>query len=117
MAQSRRDESYRTEEEGKSAQLPSSQGDALRQTLPECAEHRETLLDEAVRETFPASDPVAPPKDFADDGYAAEGDGEMLIDAAVEMTFPASDPIAVGSVTDMPKDNKAVKFDPYHPST
>jgi hypothetical protein len=117
MAQSRRDESYPTKDIEKSAQLPSSQGDALRQTLPECERHHETLLDEAVRETFPASDPVAPPKEFVSDDTTEVTAEDALLDAAVEMTFPASDPISITSSVDLLRENKTVKFDPYHPST
>jgi hypothetical protein len=56
--------------------------------------HDEKLLDHALKETFPASDPVAErqPKEPPSEKEQAE---ESLIDSAVEMTFPASDPISV----------------------
>ena len=44
-------------------------------------------LDEALQETFPASDPIA----VAHERKA----GEAELDEAVKETFPASDPIAV----------------------
>lgn len=63
----------------------------------------EALLDEAVEETFPASDPVAGPPSLSAAEEACmpkEEDGEEgLLDEAVELTFPASDPIAVSSIT------------------
>ena len=51
------------------------------------ARHIEDLLDEALEETFPASDPIAvhigqPPFDEA-------------LDEALDETFPASDPVAI----------------------
>lgn len=59
-------------------------------------EQDEAALDEALAQTFPASDPVRElpasahtEKDLADDML------EHALDAAVAMTFPASDPIAI----------------------
>jgi hypothetical protein len=56
--------------------------------------HDEKLLDTALKQTFPASDPVAetpvnapPPQE--------EQARETLLDTALEMSFPASDPISV----------------------
>jgi hypothetical protein len=56
--------------------------------------HHEKLLDHALKETFPASDPVAErqPEEEVSEKEQAE---ECLLDSAVEMTFPASDPISV----------------------
>lgn len=51
----------------------------------------DSALDEALKETFPASDPIA--VDPAPGGSAAPP--EAAIDEALEETFPASDPIAV----------------------
>lgn len=54
----------------------------------------EKALDHALKETFPASDPIAEqqPREQVSEKEQAE---ESLIDSAVEMTFPASDPISV----------------------
>ena len=56
--------------------------------------HDEKMLDRALKNTFPASDPVAelPVNDEPSDKEKAE---ERLLDDAVEMTFPASDPVSV----------------------
>jgi hypothetical protein len=56
--------------------------------------HDEKLLDHALKETFPASDPVAE-RDCKEDVSEKEQAEEGLLDTAVEMTFPASDPISV----------------------
>lgn len=58
------------------------------------ASHKEQLLDEALAETFPASDPVAEVPDEPDVS-GAETAKETLLDTALEMSFPASDPISV----------------------
>lgn len=59
-------------------------------------QHQQSLLDEAVEESFPASDPPAVPADTQQAHGAEEEDcEEQLLDEAVELTFPASDPIAV----------------------
>jgi hypothetical protein len=58
--------------------------------------HEDELLDTALEQTFPASDPISDlvadkppdPKEIAK---------ETLLDEANEMTFPASDPISVAS--------------------
>lgn len=58
--------------------------------------HEDELLDTALEQTFPASDPISelvadtPPK-------PKEIAKETLLDEANEMTFPASDPISVSS--------------------
>lgn len=61
--------------------------------------HTEALLDEAVDESFPASDPVAEmPSTHGSQQYGAGNDEEEeMLDHAIEMTFPASDPIAMQS--------------------
>lgn len=71
-------------------------------------------LDEALRGTFPASDPVAPPSHVEDEmrrrravleadvqkkkaelERSQETHSEDLLDEALDETFPASDPVAV----------------------
>jgi len=54
----------------------------------------ERRLDDALKETFPASDPVA---EAAGPSIAPEEERakETLLDTAIEMSFPASDPISV----------------------
>lgn len=64
-------------------------------------------LDNALENTFPASDPVAEAQPGKSKGNKLESDseadaaiseeGEELLDDAVSMTFPASDPISVQS--------------------
>jgi hypothetical protein len=58
------------------------------------AEHH---LDQALGNSFPASDPVAdlPKEQVADNESATQDALEHRLDEAVAMTFPASDPIAV----------------------
>jgi hypothetical protein len=58
--------------------------------------HEEHLLDKALAQTFPASDPVAeiPVEEAVPESEQAK---ENLLDVAIEMTFPASDPISVSS--------------------
>ncbi|GGB99567.1 hypothetical protein GCM10007205_06120 [Oxalicibacterium flavum] len=62
---------------------------------PEHASREEHALDDALVDTFPASDPVPvgasePQADIDTDSVIEE-----LLDDAIEMSFPASDPIAV----------------------
>jgi len=62
--------------------------------------HEEQLLDQAVEQTFPASDPIAGVGLFTESAVAkqtipSEDKDESLLDGAIELTFPASDPIAV----------------------
>jgi hypothetical protein len=58
--------------------------------------HDEKLLDSALKQTFPASDPVAEmPCDTP--MPTEEKAKESLLDNAIEMSFPASDPISVQS--------------------
>lgn len=65
--------------------------------------HQESLLDSALDDSFPASDPVAA---VAPVPLATEKSGqksvqqtakEELLDVGIEMTFPASDPVSVSS--------------------
>lgn len=58
--------------------------------------HDEQLLDDALRDTFPASDPVAEPPQ-QEDVSARRKAKEALLDEGIEMTFPASDPVSVAS--------------------
>ncbi|GGI55217.1 hypothetical protein [Oxalicibacterium solurbis] len=61
---------------------------------PAAASHEEHLLDKALDDTFPASDPVAEvPEEAA--APPEEQAQESLLDTALEMSFPASDPISV----------------------
>jgi hypothetical protein len=65
--------------------------------------HDEKLLDSALKQTFPASDPVA---ELPCDAPVPEEQKakECLLDDAIEMTFPASDPISVqASITRIEK--------------
>ena len=66
--------------------------------LTKLLRHRssEEVLDEAVKLTFPASDPIAIDVAFAR-GKAAEAlpSPDQVLDAAEEMSFPASDPISI----------------------
>ncbi len=62
--------------------------------------HEENLLDEALDETFPASDPVAEiPLSTEKSGHKSvqQTAKEELLDVGIEMTFPASDPVSVSS--------------------
>lgn len=58
--------------------------------------HEEHLLDKALSQTFPASDPVAemPVETAVSEEALAR---ETLLDIGIEMTFPASDPVSVTS--------------------
>ncbi len=60
-------------------------------------DHEEALLDEAVDESFPASDPIADLPAAHLDCPSSPGDDakEDLLDDAIAMTFPASDPVAI----------------------
>lgn len=107
-----------------SSTLPSSPGDSPKEMVPkdispddaawadrrerkiasaDPQEHEEALLDEAVEDTFPASDPVAelPARHAGDQHAAATDEEEESLDHAIEMTFPASDPIAILSSEEM----------------
>lgn len=61
-------------------------------------EHKEKVLDEAIEETFPASDPISPDsgKDPVGKKKAGQEDAqEEELDDALEDTFPASDPVSI----------------------
>ncbi len=62
----------------------------------DAALHDEQVLDGALEDTFPASDPVAELESHAGLG-AGEMVREALLDDALEFTFPASDPLSVSS--------------------
>lgn len=56
--------------------------------------HRETLIDDAVEATFPASDAVSPDLGKRDTPPVQQDEGEAELDEALAETFPASDPIS-----------------------
>lgn len=63
---------------------------------PAAQSHDEQLLDDALKDTFPASDPIAEPS--PQEGFSARRMAkEVLLDEGIEMTFPASDPVSVAS--------------------
>lgn len=101
-----------------SSQLPSSPGISPKEMTPKdvTPEHaswsdlktrsmssnadvqrEESLLDDAIEQTFPASDPTAdlPASPASVKTAWCIDEDEELLDEAIEMTFPASDPIAV----------------------
>lgn len=101
-----------------SSQLPSSPGDSPKEMTPkditpsdaawndltqrnissgDPAQREEFLLDEAIEQSFPASDPTAelPASAVPEKMTQPSDEDEMLLDDAIELTFPASDPIAV----------------------
>lgn len=109
-----------------SSTLPSSPGDSPRNTVPKDVspqdaawadlserkitsgsqqDHDEALLDEAIEESFPASDPITElPEKHGSSRQAAQkkhDEEEESLDDAIEMTFPASDPIAIPSSDEM----------------
>lgn len=63
---------------------------------PFSSAHEEYMLDDALKHTFPASDPVA---ETAQQTRPSEQESakESLLDVGIEMSFPASDPVAVSS--------------------
>jgi hypothetical protein len=69
---------------------------AAGKSRPTAKTHDEQLLDDALTDTFPASDPVAELPH--DEGLSAKRKArEGLLDDGIEMTFPASDPVSVAS--------------------
>lgn len=81
---------------------PLPQKNAIAPQADTNSEHEERLLDEALEETFPASDPITELPVKSPEGaepLSAEEEErlheEHLLDEALEETFPASDPIAV----------------------
>ena len=122
MTNTRKDKPQAKQEKNEidSSRLPSSQGDSPQDMIPKDIsskdaswadlherkttsanpdERTEALLDEAVDESFPASDPVAEmPGTQGSHQYGAGNDEEEeSLDNAIEMSFPASDPIAIPS--------------------
>ena len=60
----------------------------------------EKLLDSALDDTFPASDPVAEVPSTTEKSAqksVQQTAKEELLDAGIEMSFPASDPVSVSS--------------------
>ena len=75
------------------------------------ARREEALLDAAVEDTFPASDPVAELPAAASSTKVIDSEDRQL-DKAIEMTFPASDPVAVSNITKVvPKEADAASSD------
>lgn len=72
----------------------------------EAAEHEEALLDKAVENTFPASDPVAEVPASATATKVIDSEDAEL-DKAIEMTFPASDPVAISNITKVVPEKKS----------
>lgn len=117
----KQDQNPPQEEKQLSRNLPSSSGESPQEVTPkEVAPHHaawpdvtmreiasedkekrdEALLDEAVDQTFPASDPIAELPARADQSHlVCEDEEEELLDEAIELTFPASDPIAIAAPT------------------
>lgn len=62
----------------------------------DAALHDEHLLDDALDQTFPASDPFVEHSSSYQPSEQ-EMQEETLLDNALELTFPASDPIAISS--------------------
>jgi hypothetical protein len=100
-----------------SSKLPSSHGDSPKEVIPkditpdhaswndrqtrdiasaDTVQREEALLDEAIEQTFPASDPIAelPASPESEKTAQCKDEDEALLDEAIEETFPASDPIA-----------------------
>lgn len=128
------------EAQARSASLPASMGDSPKEMIPKdispqdaswadlherklqsnnAEEHTEALLDEAVDETFPASDPVAEmPGMHGSQQYCAGSDEEEeSLDHAIEMTFPASDPIAIPSSEELHHEKALRKSNPGNSAT
>jgi hypothetical protein len=65
----------------------------------------EALLDSAVEDTFPASDPVAEmPSETASTKVIDSEDAQL--DKAIEASFPASDPVAGSHITKIVPEKK-----------
>ena len=129
-----------SEKQAASASLPSSMGNSPQEMIPKdispkdaswadlherklrsdnLGEHTEALLDEAVDESFPASDPVAEmPCTHGSQQYGAGSDEEEeSLDHAIEMTFPASDPIAIPSSEELHHEKALRKTNPSRAAT
>jgi hypothetical protein len=75
---------------------PLPQKNAVSPPASESAKHKEHLMDKALEDTFPASDPTGELPDVSlGEESEEERHEECLLDEALEETFPASDPIAV----------------------
>lgn len=89
-----------TGQDGTQLTAPMPQKNAVSPLASVASEHEERLIDEALEETFPASDPAEEhpseqtPERLRADAAVYEHE-EGLLDEALEETFPASDPIAV----------------------
>jgi hypothetical protein len=86
----------------KSPTAPLPQKNAVSPPASEGSKHEERLLDKALEDTFPASDPITEPVKCSEEEEVrlrAEKKvmlhEECLLDEALELTFPASDPIAI----------------------
>ncbi len=144
MTESRKDEQKSLARAGHdastSSNLPSSTGDSPKEVTPKDIspkdaswadrsarnissrdqdEHDEALLDEAVDQTFPASDPLAElPATHGYTPYVHGADEEEdSLDEAIEMTFPASDPIAIPSSEELTHEKMLRNSQPPRPAT
>jgi hypothetical protein len=80
---------------GRTGSLPTPAQKTCRRPGPS---HAERLLDEALEETFPASDPIAAHlAEESSDALVEQQHVERELDIALELTFPASDPIAIST--------------------
>lgn len=61
------------------------------------SDHQERLIDEAVDETFPASDPISPDTGKGVNKQIPEDELEADLDDALDDTFPASDPVSIAT--------------------
>ncbi len=79
----------------KLATAPLPQKNAVSRPASQAAKHKERLMDKALEDTFPASDPPGKlPVEAAHEASDEDRHDESLLDEALEETFPASDPIA-----------------------
>ncbi|AJP57485.1 hypothetical protein UC34_11540 [Pandoraea vervacti] len=62
---------------------------------PDKEDEVERDLDEALEETFPASDPVSIEVDKPKRGSASKSPVTKRLDEGLEETFPASDPVSI----------------------
>ncbi len=69
------------------------------------AQHEEALLDSAVEDTFPASDPVAEMPTATASTKVIDSE-DVQLDQAIEATFPASDPVAGSHITKVVPEKK-----------
>lgn len=64
---------------------------------PAAHDAEEAGLDEALEETFPASDPIPPDAGKALHPQPPQDKREDMLDEALDDTFPASDPVALNA--------------------